>query len=80
MAGMARIGTEPRGPWSRAARRPPSTVEPPALLLMRDHFTVVMSGAVLFGSLLFATIALAARGALASSRGNPHALNKPWPR
>ena len=46
-------------------RRPPSTAEPPALLLVRDHFAVILSGAVIFGSLLFAAILIAARGALA---------------
>jgi hypothetical protein len=51
-----------RGP---VRRKPPSTAEPPALLLMRDHFAVVMSGAILFGSFLFVAIATAARGALA---------------
>jgi hypothetical protein len=43
-------------------RRPPSSVEPPALVLMRDYFAVVMSAAVLFGSLLFAALMMAARG------------------
>jgi len=49
-------------------RQPPSASEPPALLLMRDHFAVVMSGAVIFGSLLFAAIMMAARGVLSSGR------------
>jgi hypothetical protein len=50
-----------RGP---VRRRPPPAEEPPALLLMRDHFAVVLSGAVIFGSLLFAAIAIAVRGVL----------------
>ncbi len=45
-------------------RKPPATAEPPALLLMRDHFAVILSGAIVFGSLLFAALALAAKGAL----------------
>jgi len=49
-------------------RKPPSTAEPPALVLMRDHFTVMLCGAMLFGSLLFAALMLAARGALAGSK------------
>ena len=48
-------------------RRPPSSVEPPALVLMRDYFAVVMSGAVLFSSLLFAALMLAIRGVLAAN-------------
>jgi hypothetical protein len=48
-------------------RRPPSATEPPALLLMRDHFAVVMSGSVLFSSLLFAAIMMAVRGVLSTS-------------
>jgi hypothetical protein len=48
-------------------RKPPSATEPPALVLMRDHFAVVMSGSVIFSSLLFAAIMIAARGALSRS-------------
>ena len=48
-------------------RLPPIADEPPALLLMRDHFTVVMVGAVLFSSLLFAALMMAARGVFASN-------------
>ena len=44
-------------------RRPPSSDEPPALVLMRDYFGVVMSASLVFGSLLFAAIMLAVRGA-----------------
>ncbi|HEV3136261.1 MAG TPA: hypothetical protein VGZ26_00130 [Pirellulales bacterium] len=50
-------------------RRPPSADEPPALLLMRDHFAVVMSGSVIFSSLLFAAIMMAVRGAFSRSHG-----------
>jgi uncharacterized membrane protein YedE/YeeE len=45
-------------------RRRPSSEEPPALVLMRDYFGVMMTAAVVFGSLLFAVIALLAAGAL----------------
>ncbi len=48
-------------------RRPPTTAEPPALILMRDHFPVVMTAAVLFSSLLFAALGIAARGVFSSS-------------
>jgi hypothetical protein len=50
-------------------RRPPSE-EPPALILMRDYFGVMMTAAVVFGSLLFAVIVLAARGALWRENSN----------
>jgi len=59
---------EPNQGSGPVRRRPPSTVEPPALVLMRDHFTVVMCGSVLFSSLLFAAIMMAARGAFASDK------------
>jgi len=49
-------------------RSPPTTDEPPQLLLMRDHFTVVMSGTVLFSSLLFVSIMYAVRGAFSSTQ------------
>lgn len=45
-------------------RRAPSTDEPPALILMRDHFSVVMFGGILFGSLLFAALMFVIRGVL----------------
>lgn len=50
-------------------RRPPSSDEPPSLVLLRDHFAVMMAAAVVFGSLLFATVSLAARGALSRDAG-----------
>lgn len=54
---------DPAGP---VKRRPPKAGEPPALMLLRDHFAVVMTGAVLFGSLLFGAIMLAFWGAFAT--------------
>ena len=53
------------------ARRPPQSDEPPALILMRDHFAVMLTGAVLFGSLLLGVLMVAVRGSL--SRGRPAA-------
>lgn len=46
-------------------RQPPKSPEPPSLVLMRDYFAVVLTGALLFVSLLFATFAIAVRGVLA---------------
>jgi hypothetical protein len=51
-------------------RRAPSYDEPPALILLRDHFAVMMGGAVLFSSLVFAAIMVAARGAFSSSNAS----------
>jgi hypothetical protein len=49
-------------------RRAPASDEPPALVLMRDYFPVMMTAAIVFGSLLFAAIMMAARGALSPDR------------
>ena len=38
-------------------RRVPKSAEPPALVLTRDHFGVILSGAVLFSSLLYWVVA-----------------------
>jgi hypothetical protein len=48
-------------------RRPPKSDEPPALVLMRDHFPVMLGGAVVFSSLLYGALAFALRGAIAGS-------------
>jgi hypothetical protein len=44
------------------SRRPPKSAEPPSLVLMRDHFAVLLSAAIVFSSLLFAALAIAIRG------------------
>jgi len=59
---------EPNRDGGPVRRRPPSTAEPPALVLMRDHFTVVICGSLLFSSLLFAAIMMAARGVFAADK------------
>jgi hypothetical protein len=38
-------------------RRVPKSIEPPALVLTRDYFGVLMTGAVLFSSLLYGVVA-----------------------
>lgn len=38
-------------------RRVPKSAEPPGLVLMRDHFTVCLAGALLFTSLLYWVLA-----------------------
>ncbi len=47
-------------------RRPPKSAEPPALLLLRDHFDVVMAAAVVFGTALFGMLMFAVRGTFSS--------------
>ena len=46
-------------------RRVPKSAEPPALVLMRDHFAVCLAGSVLLTSVLFGTFMVFIRGALA---------------
>ena len=54
-------------------RRVPKSVEPPALVLMRDYFGVCLSIAIVLSSVLFGTFMLLVRGAMgtgAPQRGN----------
>jgi hypothetical protein len=44
-------------------RRPPASPEPPALVLMRDYFGVMLTAALVFSSLLFAALTIAFHGA-----------------
>ena len=57
---MTRLSKE--GP---VERRPPKSLEPPALRLMRDNFGVCLTATLVFGSLLFAMLGGAVRGAFA---------------
>ncbi len=52
-------------------RSQPKSTEPPALVLMRDYFPIVICSSVFFSSLLFATIMIAARGAFRSPVVSP---------
>jgi hypothetical protein len=49
-------------------RREPKSAEPPALVLMRDHFASCLGLAVLLSSVLFGTFMFFIRGALAASK------------
>ena len=49
---------------SPVQRRVPQSTEPPALVLMRDHFGVSLAGAVLFSTLLYWVIAWFVLGTL----------------
>ncbi|MCI0359838.1 MAG: hypothetical protein L0211_15280 [Planctomycetaceae bacterium] len=48
-------------------RREPGSTEPPALVLMRDHFAVCLGLALLLSTVLFGTFMFLIRGALQSS-------------
>jgi hypothetical protein len=54
-----------KSPHPAVRRRIPKSTEPPALVLMRDYFPVVLAGSVVLSSVLFATLALFVAGALA---------------
>jgi hypothetical protein len=45
-------------------RKPPESPEPPALVLLRDHFGVMLSSAIVFGSVLFGIFMVFIRGVL----------------
>jgi hypothetical protein len=47
-------------------RRIPKSTEPPALVLMRDHFLVCLVGSLVLTTVLFGTFMVFVRGALAS--------------
>jgi hypothetical protein len=51
-------------------RRVPKSVQPPALVLMRDHFAVCLVLAVVLSSVLFATFMVLVRGALGDTSRN----------
>lgn len=55
---------EMAGPSGPVRRRPPASPQPPALVLMRDHFGVCLAGALLLASVLFGTLLYLAQGAL----------------
>lgn len=50
-------------------RRFPKSAQPPALVLMRDHFAVCLGLALVLSTVLFGTLMLFVRGALATKVG-----------
>jgi anti-sigma factor RsiW len=52
-------------------RRPVTSDEPPALILMRDRFAAIVVTTVLIGSFLFAFLAFVVRGAFRGGRSIP---------
>jgi hypothetical protein len=68
-----------RGP---VQRRVPKSTEPPALVLMRDYFTVCVAGAILFVTVLYWVTAWFISGILkgdvgGTSDANLHRLHRP---
>ncbi|MCU0876389.1 MAG: hypothetical protein MUF06_01170 [Pirellulaceae bacterium] len=59
----AREMSEGQGP---VKRRPPKSAEPPALVLMRDHFGVCLALALVLSSLLYGTAMFFLRGIVSS--------------
>ena len=52
-------------------RKVPSSPEAPGLVLMRDHFGVMLAAAIVFGSVLFAMAMFFIRGALSPTGASP---------
>jgi hypothetical protein len=52
-------------------RREPKSAEPPALVLMRDHFAVCLGGSLLLSTVLFGTFMFFIRGAFATAPRTP---------
>jgi hypothetical protein len=52
-------------------RKVPSSTEAPGLVLMRDHFGVMLAAAIVFGTALFAISMFFIRGALSPTRRWP---------
>ncbi len=48
------------------ARAPPTSPEPPGLVLMRDHFGVMLAAAIVSGSVLFGVLMIFIRGPFSS--------------
>jgi hypothetical protein len=64
------------GPVRRAKSESP---EPPTLVLLRDYFGIMLTAAIVFSSLLFATAMIAVRGAYGARRKSPRIGNRqPW--
>lgn len=53
---------------SPVERRPPTSNEPPAVILLRDHFAAIVVGCLAAGTVLFGFLTIAIRGALATGK------------
>ena len=56
-------------------RREPKSLEPPALVLMRDHFAACLALALVLSTVLFGTFMFFVRGALESGSLTPSATS-----
>jgi hypothetical protein len=54
-------------------RRAPKSDEPPALVLMREHFVTTLATSLLLGTVLFGTMALMLRGVFSPNPALPRA-------
>lgn len=61
-------------PGQAVARRPVKSDEPPALVLMRDHFTAIAATSLLIGSFVYAFLAFLVLG---SARAKAAAAKEP---
>jgi len=57
-------------------RRVPGSVEPPALVLMRDYFAVCLAGALVLSTVLFGTFMAFIHGALQTPAAQPRSTAK----
>ena len=58
----------PAGDDQPVARRPVTSDEPPALILMRDHFAVVLAVGLIIGTFLFLFVGFLASGLMRERR------------
>lgn len=63
------------------ARRPPKSIEPPALVLLRDSFAAIIASALVLATVMFAFVMLVVRGAWRSPSPAPRLgeTNSPSP-
>jgi hypothetical protein len=69
-----KAGQNKEGP---VQRRVPKSAEPPAIVLLRDHFTVCLTIALVLSSILFGTFVLFARGVMNSPGPQISSLSHP---
>jgi hypothetical protein len=62
LANWQKWKTEAARPGGPVARRPPKSDEPPTLVLLRDHFAVLVAASLTFYTFLFALAVFLGRG------------------
>lgn len=58
-----------KNPGTNVVRRPPKSVEPPLLILMRDSFPGIVVSVLLIATVMFGFLAIVVPGAMRSRRG-----------